>query len=55
MYIVCSLVGGSGWAKSEEQAYRQPELEEEEEGKKLQLPRLNNETDEEEEERKADL
>lgn len=54
MYIVCSLVGGSGWAKSEEQAYRQPELEEEE-GKKLQLPRLNNETDEEEEERKADL
>lgn len=30
MYIVCSLVGGSGLAKSEEQAYRQLELEEEE-------------------------
>ncbi len=49
MYIVCSLVGGSGWAKARSQPIGSWSEKKRKEGKKLQLPRLNNAADEEKE------
>ena len=55
MYIVCSLVGGSGWAKARSKPVGSWSEKEKKERMKLQLHRLNNEANEEEEEVKADL
>ncbi len=48
MYIVYSLVGGSGWAKARSKPIGSWSEKKKKEGKKLQLPRLNNAADKEE-------